>query len=237
MEKIEFLKLIDENENIFQTGDYKKAQKFLQDLEGVFAKHFGVPSCPVFIEEIKPTHTSFGRTPPACFTCSYHKKSFNKSNKETKILLNMDITQTYTYIKIVKLLMHEWMHYLSHYHLHIKPCEKIPEKYLQYVNLADNVKDLHIEKLENKHLAQALQKLSPSEFVADLFARDILRFIGTQSKNIDLRQDAQDKIAREEDMQLKFLKNINKICKTNYKTALEIEFEKIVKERKNVKTT
>ena len=60
-----------------------------------------------------------------------------------------------------------------------------------------------------------------------------------QTSITSLRKDATDKIQREEDMQIKHLNNINKICKSNYSNSNKIEFEKIVTSRrmKNVKTT
>lgn len=234
-----FIKLVDDNVSIFKSNDFVAMQNFLQNLEKICANHFAVPNCPVLIEELSPTRTSFGNSPPACFKCSYHKKSQNNPISAPQIIVNKNILTSYPYIKIIKLLMHEWMHYLSYYHLHISPCNSLHSQYLGYINKADDVKKLHIENLENTQLARSLQKLSPSEFVADLFARDVLRFISTQTQNDDLKIDAENKIIHEEDMQTKHLNNINKICKKNYSNSNEIEFEKIVKLRrmKNDKTT
>ena len=51
-------------------------------------------------------------------------------------------------------------------------------------------------------------------------------------KNNKRRKDSQEKIEREENMQEKHLRSINKICGTNYSTSREIEFEKILKTRR-----
>lgn len=234
-----FLSLVETNIAVFSSNNYNQMEAFLQKLENICAQYFEIPSCKVYIKQLSPTRTSFGHIPPACFKCSYHTKSKEQLTTLPEIILNKDIIQSYPYIKIIKLLMHEWMHYLTYYHLHISPCSNIPNKYLQFIDKADDVKKLHIETLTNKNLAKSLQKLSPSEFVADLFARDILSFIAMQTSITSLRKDASDKIQREEDMQIKHLNNINKICKSNYSNSNKIEFEKIVTSRrmKNVKTT
>lgn len=222
-----FVKLIEEN--YFKFVKFSKQQKltFLKELEMILANYFEVPNCDIFIKSLSPKTTSFGNIPPACFRCSPNDLSVNP-----QIFFDEQKLNEYSFTKIIKLLFHEWMHYLSHHHLHISPCKNIPEKYLAFINMADNVKKLHIENLENERLGRALQKLSPNEYVADLFARDILKFLAESSSPHDLKLQAQEKIEREENMQEKHLRSINKICGTNYSTSREIEFEKILKTRR-----
>lgn len=191
-----FVKLVDENYIFHQQENIEKLGSFLQELEKLLSKNFGIPSCEVEITSLKPSHFAFGRVPPAAFRI-------------------WEATETKT-------------HYLTHYYLHINKSVDIPAKYLDFILKSDEVKKLDILNLKNKLLAQGLQKLSPSEFVADLFARDMLVKISEKSSNPTLALDAADKIEREEKMQNQFLQNINSICNKDYTNAKQIKFHDIV---------
>ena len=218
------IKLVDQGYSEFRIYNQFQKQNFLQALEKTLSDKYGLPSCKVEIYSLAPIATSLGHSPPACFK--------PRPNEFPLIVFDIEKLNLYSYIKVVKLLFHEWMHYLAYYYLQKQPIA-ISDRYLPIIEKSDFVKKLNVRDIENKSLASSLQKLSPGEYVADLFARDIMRIIGDRALDKQLREDAKAKILSEEKKEVNHLANINKICQTSYSHPNEIEFEKIVKRSKN----
>ena len=218
------LKLVDQGYAEFQNLNQFQKQDFLQALEKTLSNKYCLPSCKVEISTLAPIGTSLGHRPPACFK--------PRPNEFPLIVFDAEKLNLYSYIKVVKLLFHEWMHYLNYFHLRENRLV-IPERYLSFIEKSDSVKKLKVASVENRTLASALQKLSPGEYVADLFARDILRIIADKAFDNQLKINAKEKILSEEKKEANYLASINRICQTSYFHPSEIEFEKIVKRSKN----